>query len=92
MEHKNIYENNSCLLSIYHMFSTVLCDFYVLMVLLILATFQSPAKSPRPLLDSEKHSCPQELTHQSRKTKRNEPIASPVRRSMKSKFRVFAET
>ena len=73
------------------MLSTVLSDFYVLMVLLILATFQRTEKGPHPLLGSEKHSCPQELTHQPGKIKRNEPIDSPVRRSMKSKFRLFAE-
>lgn len=91
MGHNNKSENNSPTLNIYHMLSTILSDFYVLMVLLILAIFQRPAKSPCPLLGFENHNCPQELTHQSRKIKRNEPITAPVRRSTKSQFGVFDE-
>lgn len=63
-EHDNKYENNSCLLSIYDMLSTVLSDLYVLMVVRILATFQSPAKSPHP----------EELIHQSGKLKEMSPL------------------
>lgn len=91
MEHNNKYENNSSTLNMYHMLSTILSDFYVLMVVLILAIFLSPAKSPGPFLGSENHNCPRELTHQLGKIKRNEPITAPVRRSTKSQFEVFAE-